>query len=186
MTSIAELVQAIKVYYSTIEGFLTSDPLLSNLRHMAGHIMRECHMYNSDSEFILCEKNGDVCADSLMNRHWEKLFGKVEELLYATYDSHNYHMLIQQIIKWSSDSEQHLKSFLKLHIIKYVQNVIEVMSSSRSALVDLYQWLVDRTDWIYVDANTIVDEAFEEALSDHPNLHDAFNAQVSVLCQLFK
>ena len=143
-------------------------------------------MYNSNSEFILCEKNGDVCADSLMNRRWEKLFEKVEELLHATYDSHNYHMLIQQIIKWSSDSEQHLKSFLKLHIIKYVQNVIEVMSSSRSALVDLYQWLVDRTDWIYVDANTIVDEAFEEALSDHPNLHDAFNAQVSVLCQLFK
>ena len=139
MTSIAELVQAIKVYYSTVEGFLTSDPLLSNLRHVAGYIMRECDMYNSNSEFILCEKNGDVCADSLMNRHWEKLFGKVEELLHATYDSHNYHMLIQQIIKWSSDSEQHLKSFLKLHIIKYVQNVIEVMSSSRSALVDLYQ-----------------------------------------------
>ncbi len=37
-----------------------------------------------------------------------------------------------------------------------------------------------------MDANTIVDEAFEEALSDHPNLHDAVNAQVSVLCQLFK
>jgi len=99
LTSIAELVQAIKVYYSTVEGFLTSDPLLSNLRHMAGHIIRECDMYNSDSEFILCEKNGDVCADSLMNRHWEKLFGKVEELLHAIYDSHNYHMLIQQIIK---------------------------------------------------------------------------------------
>ena len=101
--------------------------------------MRECDMYNSDSEFILCEKNGDVCADSLMNRHWEKLFGKVEELLHATYDSHNYHMLIQRIIKWSSDSEKHLKSFLKLHIIKYVQDVIEAISSSRSALVDLHQ-----------------------------------------------
>ena len=139
MTSIAELVQATKVYYSTVEEFLTSDPLLSNLRHMAGHIMRECNMYNSDSEFILCEKNEDVCVDSLINRYWEELFGKVEELLHAAYDSYNYHMLIQRIIKWSSDSEQCLKSFLKLHIIKYVQNVIEVMLSSRSALVDLYQ-----------------------------------------------
>ena len=81
MTSIAELVQATKVYYSTVEEFLTSDPLLSNLRHMAGHIMRECNMYNSDSEFILCEKNEDVCVDSLINRYWEELFGKVEELL---------------------------------------------------------------------------------------------------------
>ena len=36
-----------------------------------------------------------------------------------------------------------------------------------------------------MDVDTIVDEAFEEALSDYPNLHDAVNAQVSVLCQLF-
>jgi len=26
-----------------------------------------------------------------MNGHWEELFGKMEELLYATDDPHNYH-----------------------------------------------------------------------------------------------
>ena len=76
---------------------------------------------------------------------------------------------------------------LKLHVIKCVQGVIKAMSSSSAsgcalALVDLHQRLVDRTDWIYVDADTIVDEAFEEALSDHPDLRNAVNAQVSVLC----
>jgi len=116
LTSIAELVQATKAYYSTVEGFLTSDPLLSNLRHMAGHIMRERDMYNFDGGFVLREKNGDTCADSLMNGHWEALFGKVEELLHATHDPHNYCMLIQQIIEWSSDGEQRLESFLKLHV----------------------------------------------------------------------
>ena len=40
-TSMAELIQATKAYYSTSEGFVTSDPLLLNLRHVAGHITRE-------------------------------------------------------------------------------------------------------------------------------------------------
>ena len=44
-TSMAELVQATKAYYSTVEGFLTSDPLQLNLRRVAGHIMRERGMY---------------------------------------------------------------------------------------------------------------------------------------------
>ena len=40
-TSVGELVQATKVYYSTVEEFVTGDPLLLNLRHVAGHITRE-------------------------------------------------------------------------------------------------------------------------------------------------
>ena len=31
-----------------------------------------------------------------------------------------------------------------------------------------------------------VDEAFEEVLRDYPDLRDAVNAQLSVLCQSFK
>ena len=65
--------QATKAYYSTVEGFLTSNPLLSNLRRVAGHIVRERGMYNFDGGFVLREKNGDACADSLMNGHWEEL-----------------------------------------------------------------------------------------------------------------
>ena len=42
----AELVQAMKAYYLTVEGFLTSDPLLLNLRRVAGHITRERDIYN--------------------------------------------------------------------------------------------------------------------------------------------
>ena len=44
-TSIAELVQATKAYYSTVEGFITSDPPLLNLRRVADHMERERHMY---------------------------------------------------------------------------------------------------------------------------------------------
>jgi len=74
---------------------------------------------------------------------------------------------------------------------KRVQAVIEAMSTSgasgcASVLVDLQQRLGDRVEWIYEDADTIVDEAFDEVLSDHPDLHDAVKAQVSVLCQSFK
>ena len=73
-------------------------------------------------------------------------------------------------------------------MIKCVQGVIEAdiaIECEWLCIVDL-QRLVDRTDWIYVDADTIFDEAFEEALSDHPDLCDAVNAQVSVWCQSFK
>jgi len=42
-----------------------------------------------------------------MNGHWEEFFGKVEEL-HATDHPHNYRMLIQQIISWSSDGRQQL------------------------------------------------------------------------------
>jgi len=70
----AEVIQATKVYYSTIEGFLTSDPLLLNLRCMAGHIKKERGMYIFRSGGILQEKNGKACANTLMNGHWEELF----------------------------------------------------------------------------------------------------------------
>ena len=72
-TSMAELIQATNVYYSTVEGFVTSDPLLLNLRRMAGHIERERGMYGLGmyNLGILVE----TCGDSLMNGHWEELFG---------------------------------------------------------------------------------------------------------------
>jgi len=73
-----ELVQATKAYYSTVEGFVTGDPLLLNLRRMAGHIERERGVY--DIGYIL-QKNIETCGDSLMNGHWEESFGKVEEPL---------------------------------------------------------------------------------------------------------
>ena len=185
LTSMAELIQATKAYYSTVEGFVTSDPLLLNLRCVAGHIERE------RSVRVLVWENGKACADSLMNGHWEELIRKVEELLHATDHPHNYCMLIQQIIRYTSDGLQRFESFLRPHVRKRVQGVIEAMSSSSasgcaSTLVDLRQRLVKKAEWIYEDADTIVDEAFEEVLRDYPDLHDAVNAQVSVLCQSFK
>ena len=145
----AELVQATKAYYLTVEGFLTSDPLLLNLRRVAGHIMREHDMY--DIGGILRRENGQVCADTLMNGHWEELIGKVEELLHATDDPDNYHVLIQPR---SSDGQQQFESFLRLYVIKCVQGVIKTTSSSSAsgcalALVDLQQRLVDKAEWIY-------------------------------------
>ena len=106
-TSMAELIQATKAYYSSVEGFLTRDPLLSNPRRVAGHIERErdtygFNMYGLD---VLSKKNVEACGDTLMNGHWEELFGKVEELLHATDHPDNYRMLIQEIIRWSSDGE---------------------------------------------------------------------------------
>ena len=186
-TSMTELVQATKAYYSTVEGFLTSDPLLLNLRRVSGHIKRERSMYAR----VLPMENGKACADTLMNGHWEEFFVKGEELLHATDDPHNnYHMLIQHIIRSSSDGEQRLESFLRPHVIKCVQGVIEAMSSSSAsgcalALVDLRQRLGDKAEWIY-GRRLIVDKAFKEVLSDHPDLRHAVKAQVSVLCQSFK
>ena len=78
----SDLIQATKAYYSTVEGFLASDPLLLNLRRVVGHIETERRIYNMM----------ETCADSL---HWEELIGKVEELLHATDHPHNYRMLIQ-------------------------------------------------------------------------------------------
>ena len=55
-----------KVYYLTVEGFVTSDLLLLNLRCVAGYIMREHDIYNIS---FLSTKNGKICVDSLMNGH---------------------------------------------------------------------------------------------------------------------
>jgi len=183
-TSIAELVQATKAYYSTVEGFITSDPLLLNLRRVAGHITRERGVY------IINFLHMPTCANTLMNGHWEELIGKGEELLHATDDPDNYHVHIEAIIQ--SDGRQRLESFLRLHVRKRVQGVIEAMSSSSAsgcalALVDLRQRLRDRVEWIFGwTVRSVVDEAFDQVLSDHPDLCDAVNAQVSVLCRLFK
>ena len=189
-TSIAELIQATKAYYSTVEGFVTSDPLLSNLRRVAGHITREHDMYVFFGGGVLAWGNMEVCGDTLMNGHWEELFGKVE-LLHATDDPDNYHVLTRHIVRHTSDGQQHLESFLRLYVIKCVQGVIKMLSSSASgcalALVDLQQRLVDRVEWIFGWMGpSIVNEAFEEVLSDHPDLCHAVKAQVSVLCQSFK
>ena len=76
----------------------------------------------------LSMKNGKACVDSLMNGHWEELFGKLEELLHATdHPDNNYRMLIQPIIQYTSDGQQRLKSFLRLHVIKHVRGVIEAI-----------------------------------------------------------
>ena len=127
-TSTAKCIQAIKAYYLTVEGFLTSDPLLLNLRCVAGHIMRECDMYIFGVGSILGWKNKETCVDTLMNGHWEELIGKVEELLHATDNPDNYCMHIQRIIQFSSDSEE--DSFLRLHMM---WSVIEAMSSSSAS-----------------------------------------------------
>jgi len=92
-TSTAELVQATKAYYSTVEGFITSDPLLLNLRRVAGHITRERGVY------IINFLHMPTCANTLMNGHWEELIGKGEELLHATDDPDNYHVHIEAIIQ---------------------------------------------------------------------------------------
>ena len=187
-TPMAEFIQATKTYYSTVEGFVTSDPLLLNLRRVAGHITRERGMY--DIEGVLRWTNEEACGDTLMNGHWEELIGKGKELLHATDDPDNYHVHIRAITERSFDGRQQFESFLRLHVTKRVQGVIEAMSSSSasgcaSALVDLRQRLGDRAGWI-CGRRSIVDEAFDQVLSDHPDLHNAVNAQVSVLCQSFK
>jgi len=117
-TSMTELVQATKAYYSTVEGFFTSDPLLLNLRRVAGHIARERGMY--DIGGVLRWTNGEACGDTLMNGHWEELIGKVEELLHATDDPDNYCMLIRHIIQYT-DGLQRLESFLRPHVRKRVR-----------------------------------------------------------------
>jgi len=61
-TSMAELIQATKVYYSTVERFLTSNLLLLNLRHVTGHIKRE--IYGLVDRRILAIK---VCGDTQIN-----------------------------------------------------------------------------------------------------------------------
>ena len=173
---------------------LTSDLLLSNLRCVAGQIMRERDIYDFNGGFDLYEKNTGTCRDTLMNGHWEELIGKVEELLHATDDPDNYRMHIQYIIHFSSDGLQRLKSILKLHVRKRVQGVIEAMSSSgmsgcASTLVNLQQQqLADRAWWIYgwINPRPIVNRVFNQVLSDHPDLRHAVNAQVSILCQSFK
>ena len=128
-----------------------------------------------------------------MNGHWEELFRKVEELLHATDHPDNYRMHIRQIIRSTSDGRQRLESFLKLHVRKCVQDVIEAMSSSgasgcASTLVDLQQQLADRAWWIYgwINPRPIVNRVFNQVLRDHPDLRNAVKAQVSVLYQSFK
>ena len=107
---------------------LTSDLLLSNLRRVVGHIKREHNIYDFNGGFDLYEKNTGTCRDTLANGHWEELIGEVKELLHATdHPDNNYRMVIRQIIRNSSDGEQCLESFLKLHVRKRVRDVIGVI-----------------------------------------------------------
>jgi len=86
-----------------------------------------------------------------MNSYWEELIGKGEELFDARPQLRAHHTL------------QHLNSFLRLHVIKHVQSVIEAMSSSSASGC----------------ASAFVDQR-NQALSDHSDLRDAVKAQVSV------
>ena len=90
----AECIQAMKAYYLTVEGFVTSNPLLLNLRCMADHITREYDIYVFHGRDVLHTENGEACGDTLMNGYWEELTGKVEELLHTTNDLDNYHIHI--------------------------------------------------------------------------------------------
>ena len=115
---------------------------------MAGHIMREHDIYDFNNRFNLYKRNTGMCGDTLMNSHWEELIGKVEEFLHATdHPENNYCIYIQQIIQYSSDSGQCLKSFFKLYMIETM--LLLSASGCASTLVDLQQQLADRAWWIY-------------------------------------
>ena len=107
----ADFIQATKAYYSTVEGFLTSNPLLLNLRHVVGHIEREHHIYNMI----------ETCGDTLMNGHWEELIGKVEELLHPTHDLSHAHSTNHSIhfLMVNSGSKAFLSCTWKLHLWWY-------------------------------------------------------------------
>jgi len=183
-TSIVEYIQATRVHYSTVEGFLTSDPLLLNLRRVAGHIVREHDMNDGR---VLCRKNLEACGEILMNGHWEELFNKMEELLHTTDDPDNYCMHIRPIIGCSPDGVRRFNSFLTLYVKKRMK---EVMSSSdasgrASTLINIQQRLVKKAEYIHRGTGATVNRVFDQVLRDHPDLRDAVKAQVSVLCQLF-
>ena len=57
--------------------------VLFDCRHQRS-IKREHGLYGRSISMNLSMKNGKACVDSLMNGHWEELFGKLEELLHAT------------------------------------------------------------------------------------------------------
>jgi len=101
LMSIAKLVQATKVYYLTVKVFVTSDLLLLNLRCVAGHITRECHIYVFGGR--VTATNIKAHRDTLKNSYWRELIWKVEKLLYATDNLDNYCMHIQYIILYTSD-----------------------------------------------------------------------------------
>ena len=124
-----------------------------------------------------------IATNTLMNGHWEELIGKVEELLHATDDPDNYRMHIQYIIQFSSDGLQRLKSFLRLHVRRCVQAVIECEWLCINPC-----WPPNRAWWIYrwINPRPIVNRVFNQVLRDHPDLRHAVNAQVSILCQSFK
>ena len=98
---------------------------------MADYMKREHHMYIFGSEDLLHMENEEAHEDTLMNGHWEELFGKVEELLHATDDPDYYCMYIQAIIQYSSDSWQH---FFRLRVIKVMSS--SSVSGCTSTLVD--------------------------------------------------
>ena len=156
--------------------------------YRTNHITRERDMYNLGIGGVLCRKNLMTCANTLMNGHWEGLVGKVEELLHATnHPDNNYRMLIQQIIQYSSDGEQCLES-CTWESVGGTWTGSSSVSGCASTLVDLQQRLGDRAWWIYgwINRRPIVNRVFNQVLRDHPDLHDAVNAQVSILCQSFK
>jgi len=131
-----------------------------------------------------------------MNSHWEELFGQVEELLTDNPDDYRIH--IHAIIEYSSvgecDGEWQFEGLLRLHVMKRIKAMLSSVvpepgaSGYVSTLLDIRQRLVDKAEWIspyrdrLMNTCSIIDEVFEEVLSDHPDLRDAAEIQVSVLC----
>ena len=99
--SMAKLVQATKVYYLTVEIFVTSDSLLLNLRWVADHITRGCNIYVFGGRVTAI--NIKAHRDTLKNSYWRELIGKVKKLLYTTDNLDNYCMHIQYIILYTSN-----------------------------------------------------------------------------------
>ena len=117
---------------------LTSNPLLLNLRHVAGHIARELGMYIRD---ILDWKNIEVYQDSLMNGHWEVLFKKVEELLHARDDPDNCCMHIQYIIQFSFNDLLHQQESKLESIMKFMKQMKLALEKVKSMIYESQEYL---------------------------------------------
>ena len=71
-------------------------------------------------------------------------------------------------------------------MIKHVQSVIEAMSSSSAS--GCASTLGDRAEWIYrwINSRSIVNEAFDQVLSDHSDLCDGVKSPSKCLVSVIQ
>ncbi|KAJ3569950.1 hypothetical protein NP233_g4711 [Leucocoprinus birnbaumii] len=195
--AMAEYRRAAIEHYTTEPVWNPQCDFLHNLENVADRLSEEGeYLYSANPR--LRERITAVCAEILMEEHWEEMYARFEELLSLNQAAALGHLrTIWQISKCHSDAANRVSDIFKARVKRIATDTIDCISTDSlqplvnpadrylAPLLNMIAEQTDRMDEIFGDrlveghrGGEIVDRSLDELASENPQWNDVVHRVV--------